>query len=418
VTPLWHAISPLLNSIGIRVATDSVLGMWITYIVCAGILAFGLSMLVAYSVLLERKVAGFIQERPGPNRAGPWGLLQPIADVAKLLFKEDIIHDAADKPAFKLAPFFAFVGPVMILVAVPFGPGIQMSAYATGLLMVLGFSGLAVIGILTGGYASNSKFSLIGGLRAASQMITYEVPLILAVLAAAMVAGSFELGKIVDWQTGGLMLAFVQPVGFILFLICMIAETNRTPFDIPEGESEITGGYHTEYSGIRFGMFFLGEYTALLSFSALGAVLFLGGWNGPPAIADFTAAKLSFGIVYSGIIWTAIIALMIGTAFFALRQYRRTGEFFGLVIICLAGLVFIGMHVAGSALGGTFLLQWPFVWLCIKIFFLVFVALLFRWTFLRLRVDQLTSFSWKFLFPLAIVNLFVTAILILLFEGK
>ncbi len=410
--PYLNLVPEALDNFRRSLGVGDLLWMWIVFFVVTGVVVLALTMMVAYTVLAERKIAGFVQERPGPNRVGPWGLLQPIADVTKLIFKEDITHDAADRPVFKFAPYLAFMGPVLVLLVLPFGPGFYYGSYTCGVLFAFALSGLTVLGILAGGYASNNKFSLMGGVRAASQLMAYEVPFITTVLAVILIAGSFDLVKIVEQQSHGLWMVAVQPVGFLLFLVCMVAETNRTPFDIPEGESEITGGFHTEYSGIRFGIFFLGEYTALLVLAGLGAVLYLGGWTGPPPFKDIVASPFS----YTNLFWLVVVGVLAFTLVKALAAARSERGFLWLAAIALAGLGLIGLHVLATAAGLPFL-KLPLVWFLVKVAFLVFLAMLFRWTYLRLRVDQLTSFAWKFLFPLALANLVVTSIVVLLMEG-
>ncbi len=411
--PYIQLIPEAVDKFRLGIGIGDTLWLWIVYFVVCGVLAMVVSGFVAYTVLFERKIAGYIQERPGPNRVGPWGLFQPVADVMKLMIKEDIIHDGADKFMFRLAPYIVFLGPFMALAVLPLAMNIQFWPYASGLLYVFAFGGFSVLGILVGGYASNNKFSLIGGMRGASQLIAYEVPFFTTVLAAVLIVGSFNLGDIVNWQKDGLWLAAVQPVGFILFIICMTAETNRTPFDIPEGESEITGGFHTEYSGIRFGIFFLGEYTALLVMSIFGTVLYLGGSNGPPALKAITENPLSF----TNIFWLLVILVLFVAGVKSFLLYLKTREYLLLSLFSFAGIGLIVLHLAGSHFGITFL-HLPVIWFVIKVCFLIFVAMMFRWTYLRMRIDHLTSFAWKFMVPVALANLIITCIVVLLLQGR
>ncbi|MDZ7816187.1 MAG: complex I subunit 1 family protein [Planctomycetota bacterium] len=227
--------------------------------------------------------------------------------------------------------------------------------------------------------------------------------------------------KNVEFQSDGLWLVAVQPVGFVLFLICMVAETNRTPFDIPEGESELTGGFHTEYSGMRFAMFFLGEYAALIVMALFGTVLYLGGWHGPPSFAELAARTDSLtgllGVIVTSLFWLVIIAALLFIVVYGARKLKESINHLTPIVFGLGGMALILLHVFGSLTGLEFLHLGP-VWVFVKVVFLIFLAMMARWTYLRLRVDQLTSFAWKFLFPLALLNLFVTGIVVMLIYGK
>jgi NADH-quinone oxidoreductase subunit H len=281
---------------------------------------------VAYMILLERKIASWIQDRIGPNRAGPRGLLQPIADGIKLLFKEDFTPAGVNRALFILAPclmmFLALVGFAVI----PFGPAVrvgerlvhlQIARPGIGLLFVLASSALSVYGVLLGGWASNSKYSFLGGLRAAGQMLSYELPLTLAVLNIVLLAGSLRLEEVVARQIEGGWYILRQPLVFVIFLTCIFAEAKRLPFDLAECEQELVGGYHTEYSSMKFGMYFLGEYVHILVSSGLGVTLFFGGWHVPgldpaatgvgPAVAGVLAFMVKVGLfvfVFMWVRWT------------------------------------------------------------------------------------------------------------------
>ncbi|RXZ01298.1 NADH-quinone oxidoreductase subunit NuoH [Fictibacillus sp. S7] len=295
---------------------------------------------VTYAILAERKVLGFMQLRPGPNRVGGrFGLLQTVADVMKLLIKEDTIPKAADKPLFVLAPVLAFAPAFMVLAAIPFSDHLKFSDLSIGLLYYIAISGITTVGILMAGWASNNKYSLLGGMRSAAQMISYEIPLVVSVVGVIMFSGSLNLTEIVEGQKT-VAYMFLSPLGFIVFLISSIAELNRTPFDLPEAESELVAGYHVEYSGFRWAFFMLTEYVYLFAMAALTTVLFLGGWNPVPFLGFIP-----------GIIW------------FALK--------FSLIV-----------------------------------FFMIWV----RGTMPRLRADQLMEFAWKVLLPVALVNIFVSAV--------
>ena len=300
---------------------------------------------VTYGILAERKVMGFMQGRIGPNQVGGrWGLLQTVADVLKLLLKEDTIPKAADRPLFILAPVIAFAPAFMVLAALPFTDALQFADIGVGLLYYIAVSGLTTIGVVTGAWASNNKYALLGGMRAAAQMISYEVPLVMSVIGVILLAGSLNLNDIVEAQKD-VWFIITQPIGFLVFLIAAVAELNRTPFDLPEAESELVAGFHVEYSGFRWAFFMLAEYVYFFAMAALTTVLFLGGWHPLP---------------------------------------------------------FLGF-IPGA------------VWFALKFSLVVFLFIWFRITFPRVRADQLMEFGWKVLLPVALVNIFVTALVKQLF---
>jgi NADH-quinone oxidoreductase subunit H len=233
-----------------------------------------------FIIWFERKLAARMQIRRGPNRVGKFGLLQAIADTVKLLIKEDITPTAADRPVFRAAPYVALASTILLFVVLPFGKGLVPADLNVGLLYFVAVGGLSVIAILAGGWASNNKYSLMGGMRSAAQIVSYEVPAVLALLSVALLAGSLRMGDIVRAQPV-VGYALLQPVGFLLFLTASNAEINRAPFDLPESDSELVSGFVTEYSAMRFAFFFLAEYTNLFLAGAFGATLFLGGWRGP-----------------------------------------------------------------------------------------------------------------------------------------
>ncbi|WP_342433575.1 NADH-quinone oxidoreductase subunit NuoH [Neobacillus sp. FSL H8-0543] len=296
---------------------------------------------VTYAILAERKVMGYIQLRHGPNQVGgKWGLLQTVADVLKLLLKEDIIPKAADRPLFILAPMIAFAPSFMVLAAIPFTDKFQFADINIGLLYYIAISGLTVFGMLLGGWASNNKYALLGGMRAAAQMISYEIPLVLSVLGVILLTGSLNLNDIVEQQEN-VWFIVLQPIAFVVFFIASTAELNRTPFDLPESENELVAGYHVEYTGFRWAFFMLAEYVYLFAMAALITVVFLGGWLPPLDILGF---------------------------------------------------------IPGA------------VWFALKFSVVVFVYLWMRSTFPRFRVDKLMEFGWKVLLPVALANIFLTAI--------
>jgi NADH-quinone oxidoreductase subunit H len=264
-----------------------------------------LALNALFIIWLERKLAARIQIRRGPNRVGPWGLLQTLADTGKMLIKEDIIPDAADRAVFKAAPLLVLASTFLLFVVLPFGKGLVPADLNVGLVYFLAIGGLSVIGILAGGWASNNKYSLMGGMRSAAQIVSYEIPAVLTVLSVALLAGSLRMGDIVRAQPAyGYVL--LQPVGFLLFLVASNAEINRGPFDLPESDSELVSGFVTEYSAMRFAFFFLAEYTNLFLAGAFAATLFLGGWRGPllPPVVWFLLKSYFVVFILIWIRWT------------------------------------------------------------------------------------------------------------------
>jgi NADH-quinone oxidoreductase subunit H len=315
---------------------------------------------VAYSVYAERRVSAFIQNRYGPNRVGPEGLLQPLVDVVKLLMKEDIVPEKANKFIHSLAPTISIIVSLSTIAVIPFGDTItigdrviklQIADVNVGVLYFLAMTSLGVYGITLSGWSSNSKYSLLGGLRSSAQMISYELSMGLAVIAIILMNGSLELDTIVQSQAGWKWNLILQPVGFIIFLTSAFAETNRAPFDLPEAEQELVGGYHTEYSSMKFALFFLAEYANVIVSSAMITTLYLGGWQ-VPYLQDIGLPAMA----------TSIIQVLA----------------FGAKVILL--VLF-------------------FIWV--------------RWTVPRFRYDQLMNMGWRIMLPLGILNLVITAIVIL-----
>ena len=306
---------------------------------------------IAYTTYFERKVVAHIQHRIGPNVAGPYGLLQPIADAVKLLFKEEFTPSQANPIFFSIAPILSFVAASMTIAVIPIsdwinigGQRIQLliSDLNIGILYILAVTSLGVYGVVLAGWSSNSKYSLLGGVRSTAQMISYEVSLGLGIIGVLMLSQTLSLAEIVRQQSGSIFnwYVFRQPIAFFFFFISAIAETNRSPFDLPEAESELVGGYHTEYSGMRFGLFFLGEYGNMITVSAIAASLFFGGWNGP---------------VLPGVVWFVI-----------------------------------------------------------KVIAFLFVYVWIRGTLPRLRYDQLMRFGWMVMFPIGILNVLISALIVAL----
>ena len=324
---------------------------------------------VLVTVWLERKISAAAQQRIGPEYAGALGILQPIADGLKLLFKEDVVPARADGLLFTLGPVLVVVPVILSWLVVPFGQHLLISNVGIGIFLWIALSSIQPIGLLMSGYASNNKYSLIGGLRAAAQSISYEIPLALAVLAVVMMSNSLSTVAIVDQQnTAGILSWNIwrQPVGFLVFWICALAECERLPFDLPEAEEELVAGYQTEYAGMKFALFYLGSYINLVLSALLVVVLYLGGWGFPIPV-------------------------------------ETLANWFGQSIDNPVLQVFTG------ALG--------IVMTVLKAYLLVFIAILLRWTVPRVRIDQLLNFGWKFLLPIALVNLLLTAALKLAFPA-
>ncbi|MDB5353379.1 MAG: NADH:ubiquinone oxidoreductase subunit 1 [Planctomycetota bacterium] len=316
---------------------------------------------VAYLILVERKIAAWSQDRIGPNRAGPFGLLQPLADGAKMLLKEDVIPTYVTKPLYILAPIIAIIAAMIAFAVIPFGPvgntGVRLGngdiqfqiapGVDIGIVYVFAVGSLGVYAVILAGWSSNNKYSFLGGLRSSAQLISYEVPLGMSILGMVLITGSLDLNAIINWQDRHFWGIVVQPFGFLLFLISAFAETNRLPFDLPESEQELVGGFHTEYSAMKFGMFFLGEYLHIITVSYLTVVLFLGGWDFP-----------------------------------FVTDQSQTGWFWAMFKIAVMLAKVSGMIV-----------------------FIMWI----RWTLPRFRYDTLMDLAWKRLIPISIANLVVTA---------
>lgn len=320
---------------------------------------------VVFMVLMERKVLAWLTQRKGPNRVGPFGLLQTIADGVKLLFKEDIMVPGQDKLMFTLAPAI-FLFPVFAMYAlVPFTDQVVGVVLPVSLILAFAISSLSVIGVVLAGWASNNKYSLLGGMRSAAQAISYEIPLLLSVLGVVIFANSLDIRTIVEFQNQSTWFVFLAPLSFLIFYTASIAEVNRVPFDLPEAESELVSGYNTEYSGMKFAMFFLAEYAALFILSAITAAVFFGGYYAP-----------------FGGIWI-----------------RDLG---------IAAFVENAVNIQGVAQLLTQLEMGS--WMIIKTYVFIFIAMLIRGTLPRLKPDQLMGFSWKFLLPLSLLNILVLAL--------
>jgi NADH-quinone oxidoreductase subunit H len=334
----------------------------IAQLVIIGFAFFMLLNSAAIMVYVERKVCAYLQQRVGPTMTGPAGLLQPLADIVKLIFKEELRPKAADAFLFTLAPVIAAVAAFSAFATVPFGAettffglldepvGLHVSDVNVAVLVVFAVSSMGVYGIVLAGWASNSKYSLMGALRSSAQMISYELSYGMALASVILLAGSLSLREIVDHQAGSWFgflprwYLFIQPLAFFIYMVAGIAETNRAPFDFPEAEQELVAGYHTEYSSMRFAMFFMAEYINMVTVSAVATNLFLGGWHGPLIPVEY-----------------------------------------------------------------------GWIWFLLKVGFLLFVYVWIRWTLPRYRYDQLMQFGWKWLLPAAVLNILATAVVILYF---
>jgi NADH-quinone oxidoreductase subunit H len=373
-----------------------------------------LMTVLAYLQWVERKVIAHIQVRPGPYRVGPHGLLQPLADVIKLVTKEDLIPPHVNKPLFILAPFLAITMALLSISVIPFGPKITVAGYDTymqlsnlniGVLFVLAVSSMGVYGIALAGWSSNNKYSLLGGLRSSAQMISYELPLSLAIAAPLLISNTLNLRELVEKQAGGIWTwnilhgPFPQIFSFLIFMIAGFAETNRVPFDLPEAENELVAGFHTEYSSMKFASFFMAEYANMITVSCMATLLFLGGWIAPwPARYGSSFVPV---VIFAA---AGLIALYHGMQAH-LKKDKLTFPVFGVIFLIIA-LVFLLPMVQ----------QWllPLFWFCAKVGGILFLYIWIRGTLPRFRYDQLMSFTWKFLFPVAMLNLLVTGFLVAL----
>jgi NAD(P)H-quinone oxidoreductase subunit 1 len=360
---LQSSFSSLLEGLGLSPGLARV--VWLPLPMLLVLTAAVVGVLV--NVWLERKISAAVQQRIGPEYAGALGILQPLADGLKLLVKEDVIPARADGLLFTLGPILVLVPVILSWLVVPFGQNLLISNVGVGIFLWIALSSIQPIGLLMSGYASNNKYSLLGGLRAAAQSISYEIPLALAVLAIVMMSNSLSTVDIVNQQTGAGILSWNiwrQPVGFLIFWICALAECERLPFDLPEAEEELVAGYQTEYAGMKFALFYLGSYINLVLSALLVSVLYLGGWGFPVPVewlAQWLGQSIDAPLVQ-------VITASVGIVMTVLKAYL-----------------------------------------------LVFFAILLRWTVPRVRIDQLLDLGWKFLLPIGLVNLLITAALKLAF---
>ncbi len=377
-------------------------------------------------IYLEMKLIALLALRLGPNRQGPWGVLASTLHGFKVLSKEDFTPTGADVPVFTLAPAVVYLAAVMTFLVLPFAPGVVAQDMNLGLLYVFAVSGLGVVGLMMAGWSSFNKYSLLGALRAAAQIISYEIPLTLSVVGVIMLAGTLSLNRIVEQQSGSFLDWYVvrQPLAALIFFIAAIAEGNRTPFDMTEADSEIVAGFATEYSGMRYGFFYFAEYVNVFLLSALTVTLFLGGWNAPLALQPLWDAlglnlgaldlgSLNVGFVFLVLILPPLATILLALPFWMLFDRLRFWQ-----------ALIVGFLALNALLLGGFLLWAAFsfdavmglFWFLAKTYVFVVIFVWLRGTLPRLRVDQLMGFAWKWLLPAALLNLFVTALAVLVVQ--
>ncbi len=371
---------------------------------------------LAYLQWVERKVIAHVQVRPGPYNVGWHGLLQPLADVIKLITKEDMMPPYANTFFYLLAPFLAVFMALISIAVIPFGPTITVAGHPTwmqltdlniGVLFILAVSSMGVYGIALAGWSSNNKYSLLGGLRSSAQMISYELPMSLAIAAPLLLSNTLSLRGIVESQAGSIIHwnvlrgPFPQIFSFILFLIAAFAETNRVPFDLPEAENELVAGFHTEYSSMKFAAFFMAEYANMVTVSAMASILFLGGWM------PLFPVRFGSNYVPTAIFLLAALALFYHAANAARARDKRSYPVFGVLFLIVAGVFALPMVQ-------SWLL--PLFWFIAKTGSILFAFMWIRATLPRFRYDQLMSFAWKFMFPVAMLNLLVTGFLVAWFS--
>jgi len=373
---------------------------------------------LAYLQWIERKVLAHIQTRTGPLRVGPHGLLQPLADVIKLLTKEDLLPPYVNRFFYLLAPFLAVCLSLISIAVIPFGPEVDIFGVKTylqitdlhvGILFILAISAIGVYGVALAGWSSNNKYSLLGGLRSSAQIISYELPLTLAIVAPLLLLNQLSLRAISDGQAGYYLgfiprwaifqMPFPQIFGFLIFLIAAFAETNRVPFDLPEAENELVAGFHTEYSSMKFAGFFMAEYANMVTITCVGTLLFLGGWH--PL----------FPAPYSNWVPTAVFVFAAAIAFFHGSQPARKIDRYSFPLVGIISLIIAGIF----AIPVVQPVLVPIFWFVAKVGVLLFVFIWIRGTLPRFRYDQLMKFAWTFLFPCALVNLLITALLVAIF---
>jgi NADH-quinone oxidoreductase subunit H len=373
-------------------------------------------------IYMEMKIIALMNLRIGPDRVGPWGSLLSTVHGLKVLMKEDFTPSRADAVVFTWAPVVVFAAAALSALVLPFAPGLYGQDFNIGLLYFFAIGGMTVVGLLMGGWSSFNKYSLLGGLRSAAQIVSYEIPLTLSVVGLVILAGTMSLNTIVLQQGGSGWFtdwyAFRQPLGLAIFFIAATAEANRTPFDLTEADSEIVAGFATEYSGMRFGFFFFAEYINVFIISAITVVLFLGGWNAPFPVPHITW-QIDPGQLGIGLLFLLAIGPVVGTLLLALPVYLFRSSTRWWVALIIGFLLF-------NVLVGGLLGLWAYinfdwvaglVWFLGKTFGLVFLFVWMRGTLPRVRIDQLMGFTWKWLLPASLLNLFVTALAVMAIDA-
>jgi NADH-quinone oxidoreductase subunit H len=445
VTTAGRIIIPLLLLILVvgpvlTIFLATVIGPWVVDVLASnlGIVRFvvAITAILLFSIpaafiiiYMELKVIAYMNLRVGPNRVGPGGALHSLMAGLKVLSKEDFSPTSADRVVFTWAPVLVFLTSVMTFLIVPFGPGLVGAPLNIGLLYLFAVGGMTVVGLLLAGWSSFNKYSLLGGLRSAAQVVSYEIPLTLSVVGLILLAGTMNIDQIARDQSGWFTDWFVfrQPLGALIFFIAATAEANRTPFDLTEADSEIVAGFATEYSGMRFGFLFFAEYVNVFIISALLTTLFFGAWNAPidvnailayfhlaPITINLDPGSLGVGLLILLAVGPLLLTLILATPFYLLRTRAPAWQ------ALLAGFVLFNLLVMGViGLAAYIGLDWVagLVWFMVKSFGFVFVFVWMRATFPRVRIDQLMGFAWKWLLPASLLNLFVTASAIIVIKS-
>ncbi len=394
--------------------------IWLVRFVVAATAVLLMSVPSAFLIIyMEMKVIALINLRIGPDRVGPFGSLLSVVHGLKVLMKEDFTPTGADRVVFTLAPVVVYMSAVMTLLVLPFAPGLFGADMNIGLLYLFAVGGLTVVGLLMGGWSSFNKYSLLGGLRSAAQVVSYEIPLTLSVVGLLLLAGTMSLNQIAENQAGWFTnwYVFQQPLGALIFFIAATAEANRTPFDLTEADSEIVAGFATEYSGMRFGFFFFAEYVNVFVVSGLIVTLFFGGWNAPFAWPEAWQIHLNLdpGALGIGLLLLLLIVPPLAILAFAAPFYvgRSSLPWWQAIIL---GFVLFNLVII-LAIGGAAYIGWDWVagllWFLLKSYVFVFIFVWMRGTLPRVRIDQLMGFAWKWLLPASLLNLFVTALAVL-----
>ncbi len=371
-------------------------------------------------IFMELKVIARMNLRVGPDRVGPYGTAMSVVHGLKFLSKEDFAPLGVDLQVFTIAPVVVFVGSVMTFLVIPFAPGLFGLDMNVGVLYLFAMGGLTVVGLLMAGWASFNKYSLLGGLRSAAQMVSYEIPLTLSLVGVVLLAGTMSLNQMVLAQSGSIADWYVwqQPLAFVIFIIAGIAEANRSPFDLTEADQEIVAGFATEYSGMRFGFFFFAEYVNVFVVSAMTVVLFFGGWNAPfdwPFPVELALDPASLGI---GLLFLVAVVPVLGTVLLALPFWLGSSKITTLQALAIGFVLFNVLAIAAIAGWAFISLDWVvgLFWMMAKSYVFVFIFVQMRATFPRVRVDQLMGFAWKWLIELAILNIFITAVAVVIID--